>query len=113
MIISLSPVRMDEQLIVDREGDILWINGEECDLSPLTEGATLPASAISSKWFTGQLDRINGEIHLTLILPHGAYAPESTRFPKEIIMDYDGSVPLPIYNSSDIALSEALKGLQQ
>lgn len=38
MLIKLSPVRMDEQLTLDREGDVLWLNGEQCDLGPLLEG---------------------------------------------------------------------------
>ncbi|MFJ4056725.1 hypothetical protein ACIPZC_25225 [Pseudomonas sp. NPDC089743] len=95
MIINLSPVRMDEELMVDREGDLLYVNGEVFDFGPLLEGATLPAEAISSKWFSGQVDRIGGELHLTLILPHGADAPEETRFPQPIVLTDDGTVDLP------------------
>lgn len=98
MKINLSPVRMDETLVVARSGDVLYINGEACDLGPLLEGATLPASAIDSKWFTGQVDRENGELKLTLILPHGPNAPESTRFPQPITVVSDGLVELPVYD---------------
>lgn len=95
MIIYLSPVRMDEELMVDREGDLLYVNGEVFDFGPLLEGATLPAEAISSKWFSGQVDRIGGELHLTLILPHGADAPEETRFPQPVVLTDDGTLELP------------------
>lgn len=98
MKIILSPVRMDEPLMLDREGDVLWLNGEQCDLGPLSEGATLPADAISSKWFTGQVDRVNGELELTIILPHGPNAPESTRFPLPVTVTENGPVNLPAYD---------------
>lgn len=98
MKISLSPVRMDETLAVDRQGDVLLINGEACDFAPLLEGATIPASAISSKWLTGQVDRLDGVLHFTLILPHGPNAPHSTRFPDPITVTENGPVALPIYN---------------
>ncbi|MGM7282541.1 hypothetical protein ABRY74_11950 [Pseudomonas guariconensis] len=98
MIINFSPVRMDETLAVERQGDVLYINGEACDLGPLLEGATLPASAISSKWFTGQLDRIGEVLRLTLVLPHGPNAPHSTRFPELITVTGNGPVKLPVYD---------------
>ncbi|MBS3183767.1 hypothetical protein JIQ88_01560 [Pseudomonas sp. PCH44] len=97
MIINLSPVRMDDRLRVERAGDTLVLNGESFDLSPLLEGASLPASAISSPWFTGSVDRVGGELSLTLILPHGADAPQSTRFPEPIVTTNDGIVALPPY----------------
>lgn len=98
MLIKLSPVRMDEQLTLDREGDVLWLNGEQCDLGPLLEGETLPAEAISSKWFAGQVDRVNGELELTIILPHGPNAPESTRFPLPVTVTENAPVNLPVYD---------------
>lgn len=103
MIINFSPVRMDETLAVERQGDVLYLNGEACDLGPLLEGATLPATAISSKWFAGQVDRENGELTLTLILPHGPNAPERTRFPQPITVSGDGLVELPMYDVAPAA----------
>ena len=100
MIIQLSPVRMDEQLSVERHGDLLTINGEACDLGSVLDGATLPASAIASKWFAGDVERIDGELHLALILPHGPNTPESTRFPQPITVTEDGAVPLPAYDAA-------------
>lgn len=106
MKINFSPVRMDEQLMVDREGDLLYVNGDVVDLSPLLEGASLPATAIQCKWFSDWVQRENGELELTLILPHGPTAAESTRFPQPIVVDYDGTVDIPPY---DINLPETLE----
>lgn len=101
MIINFSPVRMDEQLQVRRQGNVLEINGEVFDFGPLTEGATIPQSAIMSSWFAGPVERIDGELVLTLVLPHGANAPEETRFPQSITMVSDGLMPLPIHDSPE------------
>lgn len=98
MVINLSPVRMGEQLAVSKQGDILTINGEAFDFSRMPDGASLPGEAIESNWFVGQVERTNGDLVLTLVLPHGQNAPESTRFPQPIIMAGDGVVALPIYD---------------
>lgn len=98
MLINFSPVRMDEELIMDREGDMVMLNGVEFDFSQLPEGATLPREAIDSPWFAGPVERIDGELVMTIVLPHGPNAPESTRFPQSIDMRYDGSVPLPEFD---------------
>lgn len=100
MIITFSPVRMDEQLTLDREGDTLYVNGESFDFSPLCEGATLPIGAILSTWFPGEVHRIEGRLHLTVRLPHGPTAPESTRFPLPITVDGDGSISVPTYDEN-------------
>ncbi|APO81802.1 hypothetical protein [Pseudomonas putida] len=97
MLINFSPVRMDEKLRVVCEGEILVLNGEAFDFSPLVEGATLPQKAIVSQWFVGPVERLNGKVALTLVLPHGANAPEETRFPQPITVTQDGLIPLPGY----------------
>jgi hypothetical protein len=97
MKISFSPVRRDEQLELHRAGDVLTINGEAFDFGPLPEGATLPAEAIDSDWFAGPVERIDGELHLTLVLPHGPQAPEATRFPAPLDLGGDGPVDVPVW----------------
>jgi len=98
MIIRFSPSLRDYPLDMDREGDVLMLNGEVFDFSPLLEGATLPAEAISSEWFKGEVTRVGGELEMTILLPHGLNAPESTRFATELVVTEDGTVDLPIYN---------------
>ena len=95
MQITLLPVRLDETLLLDREGDILYVNGEVFDFSPLTEGATLPWGAVNPLWFPGDIHRVNGVLHLTVRLPIGPNAPESMRFPAAITVVGDGAVDLP------------------
>ena len=98
MIIKFSPVRMGKQLNITRFGDIITFNGEEFDFSPLPDCAVLPASAIDCKWITGEVSKTNGELELTIILPHGANAPYETRFPTPIQVYLDGPVTLPLYD---------------
>lgn len=102
MKIYLSPVRMDDKLIASVDGDTITVNGTVLDFLPLQEGETLPNAAIPNDWIVGEVHRVAGEIVLTLRLPHGATAPQETRFPDA----YDapmtvlgGEVPLPPYDS--------------
>lgn len=99
MKINLVPIRMDEQLEVKVYGNAIWLNGEEFDFSPLPEGSILPSCAIDSKWFFGKVSKTNGEIELTILLPHGSDAPQETRFPTPITTSEDGPVTLPLYNN--------------
>lgn len=101
MKINLAPIRMDEQLEVKVIGDAIWLNGEEFDFSPLPDGAVLPVEAVDSKWFIGQVSKVDGEIELTILLPHGADAPYETRFPVPITTTQDGPVTLPLYNTPE------------
>lgn len=96
MLIKLSPVRSDVELIVFKQGDSLTINGLTLDFSQLPDGATLPASATGCEWVLDQVDRIDGHLAITLILPHGADAPEEARFPAVIVDPANGKVVLPI-----------------
>lgn len=100
MRINLTPQRRDDTLEVIKNGDVLTVNGEDFDLSPIGEGDTLPASAVSSVWFFEKIDRINGELILTLFLPNPwNYSPQQA-FPTPLTDVPDGEVmfpqPLPI-----------------
>ena len=99
--IKLSPVFMDEALALSRAGDVLTLNGQTVDLGALPEGGSLPETAIASPWFAGPVSRIAGDLHLTLILPHGSNAPHETRFPEPITVSVDGPVTLPIYDTPE------------
>lgn len=95
MIIRLSPVRRDDDLTVAKRGDTLVINGIELDFSQLPEGATLPAEAIACPWIAGQVERVDGELRLSLILPHGPNPSQAVAFPEPIEVTTDGPVELP------------------
>ena len=96
MHINLSPKRKDyPTLVVTKNGDTLSINGATFDFAPLPDGATLPAEAINCEFISGPVERIDGVLHITLLLPHGADASESARFPAPIINPPDGELELP------------------
>jgi hypothetical protein len=71
MQITHTPQRRDDACDVQVAGDVLTINGEAFDFSPLPEGATLPRAAVACDWLASDVERIDGEIHLTLIDPQG------------------------------------------
>lgn len=95
MNITLSPQRRDDTLFIERNGDKLTLNGEEFDFSKIAEGDTLPGLAIASDWFLGDVNRIDGELHLTIILPNSWDASHEQRFPEPLMGVLDGVVALP------------------
>ena len=95
MKITLSPQRRDDTLAVIKQGDTLTINGTAYDFSQLPDGGTLPSDAVDCKFVIGSVDRVDGELELTLLLPHGANASEAARFPQPIIDPADGELELP------------------
>ncbi|CAK16862.1 hypothetical protein [Pseudomonas entomophila] len=99
MIINLVPVRHDQPLALSVKGDVLTLNGEAFDFRALGEGALLPVEAIAAPWFMGDVRRIEGRLHLTLMLPHGVHAPQATRFPEALEVTEDGPVALPPYET--------------
>jgi hypothetical protein len=95
MKITLYTVRRDSQLTVGKQGDTLPINGIAYDFSVIPDGATLPASAVDCKFITGNIERINGVLHIPLILPHGPNPSQEVAFPAPIINPPDGILELP------------------
>lgn len=95
MRIKLCPVRSDAALAVAKQGDTLTINGTALDFARLENGSTLPGAAVGSESVYGPVERIDGELVVTLVLPHAADAPESARFPADLTNVPDGQVRLP------------------
>jgi hypothetical protein len=95
MLIKLSPSRVDKELFVSKKDDVLTVNGEVFDFSPLKEGQVLPADAIKSEWFIGDVSRVDGELILTLVLPHGPNPSQNVAFPKDLANVKNGKVKLP------------------
>ena len=96
MLINLSPIRSDQTLEIYKTGDTLTINGIPYDFTQLPDSATLPNEAIGCEWIVSDVHRVNGQIELTILLPHGADASHEARFPQPINMTNDGQVVLPI-----------------
>lgn len=95
MRIKLSPFGGDEVLALSVRGETITINGMALDFKALPDGALLPASATSCSWLYGPIERIAGELTLTVRLPHVALASEQSRFPADIVNPPDGCVQLP------------------
>jgi len=99
--ISLSPQRRDDTLEASVTGDALLLNGVSLDFGALAAGETLPRAGAGSDWIASDIvRREDGEIALTLIVPHGPDAPEATRFPEPITVTGDGPVPLPPHDAA-------------
>ena len=95
MRIKFNPQRREDSLTVVKQGDVLVVNGTEFDFSVVPEGATLPADAIDSDLFSGPVERISGELHVVLTLPHGPNPSQAVAFPQPISVVVDGPVELP------------------
>ena len=96
MKITLVPVRMDVPLQAELQGEVLVLNGARVDLSAATEKAPLRPGG---PWIIGEVRRVKGELQLELLLPHGADAPEETRFPAMLEVTEDGPLPLPPHDA--------------
>ena len=95
MQIKLWPTRCDDVLEIEKHGETLLVNGEVFDFSPLTEGSTLPGTAITGKWFIGDVEKTSGKIRLAMFLPIPAnFSPEQA-FPADLVAVPDGPVQLP------------------
>lgn len=95
MKINLTPQLTYKSLSLVKKGSTLIINGEHFDLSPMTEGATLPSSAIHSEWFAGEVEMTDGEIIVTLLLPNPVNYSQEQAFPRPLLNVPDGTVALP------------------
>ena len=107
MKIYLIPQRRDDTPEIIKTGDVLTVHGEMFDLSPIGEGDTLPAAAIKSIWFWDKIERIDGELILTLLFPNPWNYSQEQAFPVPLVDVPDGPVvfpaPLPIYETESQA----------
>lgn len=98
MRISFSPqYRQDGPLVLEKSsGNRLRINGELFNFNPLQDGDLLPPGTVPSEWIVGPVERVDGEVRLTVILPHGMHPSPSVAFPEPVIVDEDGPIPVPV-----------------
>lgn len=95
MHITLCPQRRDDSLSVSKLGDILTINGEPYNFDGLSDGETIPAGQIPCSWIVGQVERVGGDLRLSLVLPLGANPTGVTAFPDPIVNPPDGVINVP------------------
>lgn len=103
MHIIFLPHWLNETLTLSKQGETLIINGDPIDLSVIPDGATLPGSAIDNKFIADlcAVERIDGELHVTVLLPHGLNPPSEVAFPEPITVMADGPIQLPGANDGD------------
>ena len=82
-------------LSIFKSGDVIVINGDTLDFSPLAEGMVLPRAAIASPYVANIVKRIDGELIVPLVLPVKRGDPESVLFPADSVDVPDGPVELP------------------
>lgn len=95
MYISFSPQRRDDKLTLEKSGDRVRVNGDLLNFGPLADGDTIPAGVIPCYWIAGPVTRIDGEIHMELILPHGPNPSHAVAFPEPIYVTEDGDIEIP------------------
>lgn len=98
MRLILSPVRMDARLVAELRGGDLVLNGVSLGLSGLAEGEVLSREEAASPWICGDIRWEGGELHVPLILPHGALAPDETLYPEEMVVG-EGAIVLPAFEA--------------
>ena len=93
LTIKFSPVRSDKgQLTASLSGKVLTVDGVAYDLNLVPDGATVEHDVLQG------LTRTGDDFELTLTLPHGAKAPEATRFPVPATVTVDGDIDVPIFD---------------
>ncbi len=102
MKIKFSPSNRSEPFYGSVSGDLLTVNGETLDFSLLQEGGELPPTAINTDWLVGGVSRVDGEVCVTIICPHGANAPYGTRFPPDVYIVVEGDIPFPTYDVAPV-----------
>ncbi|MES3674592.1 hypothetical protein QC589_01410 [Halomonas elongata] len=99
MIITLSPIRSTSRAVLEKQGDVLHINGEAFDFSSLQDGDTLPAEAIISDVIAGAVRRHGDVLTVPVLLGIGPHAPHASRYPSPLTDVPDGPVVLPPYDA--------------
>jgi len=93
MKISILFQRRDDTLEVVKSGDALTINGTEYNFSVVPDGGTLPRDAVDCIWLASDVERVDGVLQLSLIVPHGPAV--SIVDPAPLINPADGVLEFP------------------
>lgn len=101
MKIIFYPQRRDDELTLSLRGERLNISGDVVDLSSIPDGATVPMEAIDNPFVAGPIERIDGELCVSLLLPRstpfGVFDEAGTmRPPFEVTITRDGDIALPV-----------------
>lgn len=96
MKITLVPQRRDDALVLEKSSDDrLSINGELFDFESLNDGDEVEWQDLPAGWFAGPVQRIDGEINVSLFLPCVKAGWEVLNSPHTIIVEHEGPVDVP------------------
>lgn len=88
--ITLSPQYSNNILKIEKSGSFLKINGEPYYFGTLNDGDEIPRDAITSDLIIGSITKENGVVNITILRPYSNInAPESVRFPMQIMLTED------------------------
>lgn len=91
--IVLSPQFSNAELRLEKTGSFLKINGVPCYFGTLNDGDEIPSEAIDSDVIVGGIKKVDGIVHLTVIMPYSdADVPEHIRFPEPIMLIEDTEI---------------------
>lgn len=91
LTIRFSPLRHDGTLVLERQGTVLIVNGARHDLAAL---AARGDDSPTTDWVQAVRITETG-LEATVLLPHGAEAPEAVRFPQPVTVEADGPIAVP------------------
>ncbi|WP_143508412.1 hypothetical protein [Pseudomonas synxantha] len=99
MKITLFPSLESDECVASVEGDVVTLDGEVIDLSPLPDGFRLLAAELGNKFFvpTSYVERIDGELLITLFLRVEPATEEKWRSPPtpNVLVVESGVIPFP------------------
>ena len=105
MRFKFSPVRANTPLEGSVQGDFLTLNGQVLDFSEVAEGCAEPFTSFDCSWLGSDVTRLDGEIYVTVIIPHGSDAPQETLFPANFtsyLQITEGPLPIPLYENPQV-----------
>ena len=95
MRISFLPQRRDDEIVVELvSADRIRINDDLLNFEPLNDGDIIPSGVIPCEWINGPVERKDGVICLTLLLPYKT-GFRHVDAPRAITLSTVGAVDLP------------------
>lgn len=96
MRIFFLPRRCDDALVLEKGiGNRIRINGELFNFDPLNNGDTIPGGAIPCDWIFGSVEKIDGEVWLSIVLPVGPNPSQAVAFPAPVTVTAEGPIAIP------------------
>ena len=92
MLITLVPVRADETLTLDRQGDTLIINGAPVDIAALADIDT--EEAAPNRFLVGPVTRQGADYAVSILYPYGEDRRGAPPQARELRVTEDGPVDL-------------------